>query len=59
MNVEHEQVGHENAEYGSETIKWLYHDLIDRYGRGIGMSNANKMRKLCLTFPICRHCLQN
>ena len=50
--VEYEQAGHEKAEYGSETLKRLSHDLIERYGRGFGMSNVNKMRKLYLTFPI-------
>ena len=50
--VEYEQAGHEKAEYGSETLKRLSHDLIERYGKGFGMSNVNKMRKLYLTFPI-------
>ena len=50
--VLYEQAGHEKAEYGSETLKRLSHDLSERYGRGFGMSNVNKMRKLYLTFPI-------
>lgn len=50
--VEYEQAGHEKAEYGSEILKRLSHDLIERYGKGFGMSNVNKMRKLYLTFPI-------
>lgn len=48
----YEQAGHEKAEYGSETLKWLSHDLIERYGKGFDMSNVNKMRKLYFTFPI-------
>lgn len=50
--VEYEQAGHEKAEYGSETLKHLSHDLSERYGKGFGMSNVNKMRKLYLAFPI-------
>lgn len=50
--VEYEQAGQEKAEYGSEILKRLSHDLIERYGKGFGMSNVNKMRKLYLIFPI-------
>ncbi|MGN8773613.1 PDDEXK nuclease domain-containing protein [Candidatus Weimeria sp. HCP3S3_B5] len=50
--VLYEQAGYEKAEYGSETLKRLSHDLSERYGKGFGMSNVNKMRKLYLTFPI-------
>jgi hypothetical protein len=42
-----------NAEYGSETIKWLSHDLIERYGRGIGMNNISRMRQMYLAYPKC------
>ena len=52
VRLHYEQAGHEKAEYGSETLKRLSHDLSERYGKGFGMSNVNKMRKLYLTFPI-------
>ena len=50
--VEYEQKGNEKAEYGSELLKRLSVDLTDHYGKGFGLSNINKMRKLYLCYPI-------
>lgn len=50
--VEYEQAGHEKAEYGSQTLKRLSHDLTAAYGRGFSQSNINKMRALYVAFPI-------
>ncbi|MCR5403088.1 MAG: PDDEXK nuclease domain-containing protein, partial [Butyrivibrio sp.] len=50
--VEYEQNGNEKAEYGSTLLKRISRDLTDRYGRGFGMSNVNKMRKLYIEYPI-------
>ena len=50
--VEYEQNGHEKAEYGSNLLKRISRDLTDRYGRGFGMSNINKMRKMYIEYPI-------
>ncbi|MBQ6440167.1 MAG: DUF1016 family protein, partial [Mogibacterium sp.] len=50
--VEYEQNGHEKAEYGSTLLKRISRDLTDRYGKGFGMSNVNKMRKMYIEYPI-------
>ena len=50
--VEYEQKGNEKAEYGSNLLKRISRDLTDRYGRGFGMSNINKMRKMYIEYPI-------
>ena len=50
--VEYEQNGHEKAEYGSTLLKRISRDLTERYGRGFGMSNVNKMRKMYIEYPI-------
>lgn len=41
--VEFEQHGHENAEYGSNTLKMLAADLSVRYGKGFSWSNIYRM----------------
>ena len=48
--VEYEQHGQERAEYGSELINRLAHDLTERYGKGFGKSNLLYIRKLYITF---------
>lgn len=50
--VEYEQAGHEQAEYGSESLKRLARDLTDRYGKGFSWSNVYRMRQMYLAFPI-------
>ncbi|MGO5160489.1 MULTISPECIES: DUF1016 N-terminal domain-containing protein [unclassified Bilifractor] len=45
-NVEHEQVGHENAEYGSETLKMLARYLTNQYAAGFSRSDISRMRQL-------------
>ena len=49
--VEYEQKGNEKAEYGSPLLKRLSRDLTERYGKGFGMSNVNKMRKMYIEYP--------
>ncbi len=48
--VEFEQNGHENAEYGSNTLKMLAADLSVRYGKGFSWSNIYRMRQLYLSY---------
>ena len=48
--VEFEQHGHENAEYGSNTLKMLAADLSIRYGKGFSWSNIYRMRQLYLSY---------
>lgn len=50
--IEYEQMGNEKAEYGSQLLKRLSRDLTIRFGKGFGMSNVNKMRKLYICYPI-------
>ena len=50
--VEFEQKGNEKAEYGSSLLDKLSKDLTKRYGKGFGLSNVTKMRKLYITYPI-------
>lgn len=50
--VEFEQQGNERAEYGSDLINRLSHDLTERYGKGFSKSNLLYIRKLYITFPI-------
>jgi predicted nuclease of restriction endonuclease-like (RecB) superfamily len=42
--VEIEQKGAERAEYGKELLKKLSKDLTDRFGRGFGVDNLQRMR---------------
>ena len=50
--IEFEQKGNKKAEYGSSLLNRLSTDLTDRYGKGFGLSNVTKMRKLYITYPI-------
>ena len=50
--IEFEQKGNKKAEYGSGLLNRLSTDLTDRYGKGFGLSNVTKMRKLYITYPI-------
>ncbi len=42
--VEIEQKGEERAAYGKELLKKLSKDLTDRFGRGFGVDNLQRMR---------------
>lgn len=48
--VEYEQKGNERAEYGSQLIDRLAHDLTNTYGKGFSKSNLLYMRKFYLSF---------
>ena len=48
--VEYEQKGNERAEYGTELLKRLSHDLTERYGKGFGKSNIFAMRRFFLLY---------
>ena len=48
--VEFEQNGNTKAEYGSELLDKLSHDLKLQYGKGFSRSNLNYMRKFYLSF---------
>ncbi len=48
--VEYEQNGNEKAEYGSNLLNRLSHDLTLTYGKGFGRSNIFYMRKLYLSY---------
>ena len=49
--VEYEQKGHTKAEYGSDLLNQLSHDLTAQYGKGFGRSNVFYIRKLYLLYP--------
>lgn len=49
--VEHEQRGHEKAEYGSRLLRGLSHDLKLQYGKGFSRSNLQYMRLLYIKYP--------
>ena len=48
--VEFEQGGSAKAEYGSELISRLSHDLTEMFGKGFSHSNLVYMRKLYLSY---------
>lgn len=50
--VEFEQKGHVRAEYGTDLLNRLSHDLSVRYGGGFSRSNVFYIRKLYLEYPI-------
>lgn len=52
--VEHEQLGAEKAEYGSQLLKNLSKDLVLEYGKGFSRSNLQYMRVLYLKYPKCQ-----
>ncbi|MBD5524156.1 MAG: DUF1016 domain-containing protein [Lachnospiraceae bacterium] len=49
--IEYEQKGHAKAEYGSDLLNRLAHDLTERYGKGFSRSNVVYIRKLYLVYP--------
>ena len=49
--VEYEQNEKEKADYGSDVLNRLSHDLTNRYGRGFNRGNIFYMRKIFLTYP--------
>jgi hypothetical protein len=48
--VEYEQGGEKRAGYGDALLKRLAKDLIERFGRGFGLSNLKQMRKFYLAY---------
>lgn len=48
--VEYEQRGEKRAEYGEALLKRLANDLVERFGRGFGLSNLKQMRKFYLAY---------
>lgn len=50
--VEVEQKGEERAEYGEELLKRLSKDLTDRFGRGFGVDNLQRMRVFYQTWSL-------
>ncbi|MBU2648359.1 DUF1016 family protein [bacterium] len=60
--VEEEQLGKEQAEYGTYVIKELSIKLTAEHGKGFDQSNLKRMRQFYLTFPIgaaVKHQLEN
>ena len=51
--VEHEQGGHERAEYGEELLVKLGADLTKRFGRGFSRQGLQKMRAFYSGWEIC------
>ena len=49
--VEFEQRGKRRAEYGEELIVRLSADLVNRFGRGFGISQVKMMRQFYLAYP--------
>lgn len=48
--VEHEQSGHERAEYGRSVLESLSVRLIEEFGKGFDETNLRKMRQFYLVF---------
>ena len=48
--IEYEQNGNERADYGSDLLNRLSHDLTVRYGQGFSRSNVFYIRKLYLEY---------
>lgn len=49
--VECEQAGVERARYGEQVLARLAADLTERFGRGFGVDNLQRMRAFYLTWP--------
>lgn len=49
--IEYEQNGDERAEYGSNLLNRLSHDLTQKYGAGFSRSNVFYIRKLYMEYP--------
>ena len=52
--VEFEQDGNVKAEYGSQLLTKLSHQLTLRLGKGYSRTNLNNMRKFYLCYPNCQ-----
>lgn len=52
--VEFEQDGNVKAEYGSQLLTKLSHQLTLRLGKGYSRPNLNNMRKFYLCYPNCQ-----
>ena len=52
--VEFEQDGNVKAEYGSQLLTKLSHQLTVRLGKGYSRPNLNNMRKFYLCYPNCQ-----
>jgi len=52
--VEFEQAGNEKAEYGTELLDKLSHDLFRIYGKGFSRRNLLDMRRFFVYYPIWR-----
>jgi predicted nuclease of restriction endonuclease-like (RecB) superfamily len=48
--VEHEQQGHEKAEYGKETLQALSKQLTQEFGKGFSSTNLKQMRGFYLIY---------
>ena len=55
--VEYEQKGNDKAEYGSDILNKLSHDLTVLYGKGFSHSNLIYIRKFYLIYKKVRQCL--
>ena len=49
--IKYEQNGNERAEYGSNLLNRLSHDLTQKYGAGFSRSNVFYIRKLYMEYP--------
>ncbi len=49
--VDEEQQGKVRAEYGTELLKELSHQLSEEFGKGYSVQNLENFRKFYLTFP--------
>lgn len=49
--IQYEQNGNERAEYGSDLLNRLSHDLTQKYGSGFSRSNVFYIRKLYMEYP--------
>ena len=49
--VEFEQAGERRAEYGEELLARLSRDLTERFGRGFGVDNLERMRAFVQAYP--------
>lgn len=48
--IESEQQGEKRAAYGEALLKHLSHDLVERFGKGFGLSNLKQMKKFYLCY---------
>jgi hypothetical protein len=50
--VEHEQQGHQRAEYGKQVLQQLADELTGEFGKGFDVRNLRNMRMFYQAFPI-------